>query len=185
MSIQFVQQTGLLENTVDFITELSAHIPAVLTSQMMMAEIAVKTTNDYITDIFCKELNEVKQCKLVVFIFFIIAAEYVVMNSWNGNAVCIITIERRNLIPQIQTELLMVDATASHPVRAMCRILPCEVIVVFLATLEQLYVYLFIVGFSHRSSNTVTLGVICHMPSFQADASSMEPLIRIGHKSLI
>ena len=61
IGIQFVQQTGLTENVVDFIAELSAHISTVMTSQMMMTKIAVKTTNDYIMDISCKELNEVKQ----------------------------------------------------------------------------------------------------------------------------
>ena len=49
-----------------------------------MTEIAMKTANDYITDIFCKEFNEIEHCLLIVLGFFVIAVKNIMVNSRNG-----------------------------------------------------------------------------------------------------
>src|SRR5699024_6315182 len=89
IGFQRIQQPGLLEDAVDFIPKLGAHIPAILTSQMMVAPIAMETTNNYFMYILCKKFNKIEQCILIVLILAV-PIKNIMANSRDGNAIRII-----------------------------------------------------------------------------------------------
>ena len=91
ISVQRIQQPGLLEDAVDFIPKLGAYIPTILTSQMMVAPIAMETTNNHIMYILCKKFNKIEQCILIVLILAV-SIKNIMVNGRDGNAIRIIPI---------------------------------------------------------------------------------------------
>lgn len=91
IGVQRIQQTGLLEDAVDFIPKLGAHIPAVLTSKMTVTPIVMESTDNHIVDILRKKLNEVEQCILIV-LRLMVTIKNVMDRSRDGNAVGIVPI---------------------------------------------------------------------------------------------
>ena len=86
-----VQQASLLENPINLITELNTDITAVLASQMMVPPIAMKSTDNYIADILCKKLDEVKQ-RILIVLRLMVTIEYIMATPWNSRATSIISV---------------------------------------------------------------------------------------------